>query len=129
MPHLKVHDETLFCERCGISFLWSAEEQKQAAAEAHAPDQPKPKGLLYCPGCRHLLPAADRQRGVVKWYSAQKRYGFITRRNAPELYVHGSALRSLRRLEPGDLVEFGLGTNERGPVAQAVDLLERGDGS
>ncbi|MFN8491242.1 MAG: cold shock domain-containing protein [Caldilineaceae bacterium] len=122
MANAKLQDETLFCERCGISFLWSVEEQKAVAATGEEAQPP-----LYCTGCRHLLAPASRERGLVKWYNAQKRYGFITRRNAPEIYVHGTELQDQRRLAPGDLVEFSLGTGDRGPLAQAVQVLEKAE--
>ena len=121
MSTIKKRDETLFCERCGISFLWSVEEQNQAVQANE--DTAKP--LRYCAGCRHLLPAEPRERGIVKWYNAHKRYGFITRRRDPELYMHGSQLQDQRRLFPGDLVEFRIGANERGPAAQDIQVLER----
>ncbi|CAN5695415.1 hypothetical protein BH10CHL1_BH10CHL1_24410 [soil metagenome] len=121
MSTIKKRDETLFCERCGISFLWSVEEQNQGVQA----DGQAAKVLRYCPGCRHMLPAESRERGLVKWYNAHKRYGFITRRHDPELYMHGSQLQDQRRLFPGDLVEFSLGANERGPAAQNIQVLER----
>ena len=122
MANAKSQDETLFCERCGISFLWSVEEQKAAAT---AGEEAKPP--LYCAGCRHLLATSGRERGMVKWYNVQKRYGFITRRNAPEIYVHGTELQEQRRLAPGDLVEFSVGSGDRGPLAQAVQVLEKAE--
>jgi CspA family cold shock protein len=120
MSERKKQDETLFCERCGISFLWIIEEQKQGEQSG----QPRRTPLL-CPGCRQLLPSSERERGLVKWYNGRKNYGFITRRSAPDLYVHGSALRNPQRLATGDLVEFSVGTSDRGPIAQDVRLLER----
>ena len=121
MSNFKQQDETLFCERCGVSFLWSVEEQKQQTAEHTGGFKPP----SHCPGCRQLLPADGRERGFVKWYNAQKRYGFITRRSAPEIYVHGSELLDQRRLAPGDLVEFSVGASERGPLAEVVQVLDR----
>ena len=130
----KAQDETLFCQRCGISFLWSVEEQNQAALDEplDAPAAMRPAKPLHCPGCRQLLPPADYERGLVKWYNSHKRYGFITRQHKPELYVHGSAIlpgsnstiSGGRRLAPGDLVEFRLGANERGEMAVDVRILE-----
>ncbi len=108
------HDETLYCARCGISFLWTVEEQKQPGAI-----EP-----LYCHGCRQLMPAAGRERGLVKWFDRRKHYGFIVRAGQPELYVHRSAVQSARLPRPGDLVEFGIETSERGPAAIAVTILE-----
>jgi CspA family cold shock protein len=122
MSGRKQQDETLFCERCGISFLWSTEEQKEAEQQPSRADEPR-----LCPGCRQLLPAPGRERGLVKWYNTRKHYGFITRRSSGELYLHGSALREPGRLVPGDLVEFTVGANERGSIATDVLVLERGN--
>jgi CspA family cold shock protein len=107
-------DEILYCARCGISFLWSQEEQKWAQGS------PAPK---HCAGCRQLLPADGRERGQVKWYDPRKQYGFIVRTGHPDLYVHRSALRSGRTLRPDDLVEFGIEQTERGPAATDVAVL------
>jgi CspA family cold shock protein len=72
-----------------------------------------------------LLPAPGRERGLVKFFNGRKRFGFITRRNGPEIYVHGSALEGASRLAEGDLVEFSLAQTERGPAADTVRILER----
>jgi CspA family cold shock protein len=109
-------DEILYCARCGISFLWTREEQKQP--NALAPQ--------HCPGCRQLLPAAGRERGLVKWYDRRKHYGFIIRAGKPEIYVHRSAIQSHRSLRPGDLVEFTVEESARGPAAVAVSLVVSG---
>lgn len=108
-------DETRYCERCGISFLWSIEEQHQRDPAAGA--------VLYCAGCRQLLPPLGRERGMVKWYNRQKGYGFITRHQQPDLYVHRTAVEQ-GRLQPDQLVEFAVGANEQGPAATVVVVLE-----
>jgi CspA family cold shock protein len=118
MSGRKQQDEMLYCERCGISFLWTVEEQKQCERAGETNRAPH-----LCPGCRHLLPEAVRERGLVKWFNTRKNYGFIVRRNGAELYVHGSALTEAIQLAPDDLVEFQLGANERGPTAQTVRRL------
>lgn len=110
-------DETRYCERCGISFLWPVEEQREGAA-------PPPQ---LCPGCRALLPTPGRERGVVKWYNVRRRYGFITRKGQTDLFVHGSALADVRRLAEGDLVEFSIAERDGGLAALDVELLARGD--
>lgn len=113
-------DESRFCERCGISFVWTIEEQKQAArSESVAPS--------LCPGCRTLLPPPGRERGQVKWYNARKRFGFIVRHAQPDLFVAGTAIRGRRALRPGDLVEFSVGANAGGPAADAVTVLAHPD--
>ncbi len=113
-------DGVLYCERCGISFLWTIEEQHQAAASGSSA-----RAATHCPGCRHLLPTADRERGLVKWYNQRKRYGFIARAEGNDLFAHGSEVQERKRLHPGDLVEFSVGHTDRGPAAQEIQLLQR----
>lgn len=108
-------DEIQYCARCGISFLWSQEEQKRAKESPSS---------LYCPGCRQLLPAAGKERGMVKWYDPRKQYGFIVRSGHPDIYVHRSALRSGRTLRPDDLVEFRVEQTDRGPAAVDVVVVQ-----
>jgi CspA family cold shock protein len=115
MPKLK--DEVRYCERCGISFLWTSEEQKQLANAGGGTTPTR------CPGCRHLLPAQGRERGVVKWFNLRKQYGFIVRRNQPEIYVHSSDVQSPAKLDEGDLVEFNVVETPRGLAAQQVQLI------
>jgi cold shock protein len=117
MMAAQYQDEIQYCAHCGISFLWSQEEQKRKEG-SRAP--------TLCPACRHLLPAEGRQRGQVKWYDPRKQYGFLTRTGQPDLYVHRSALQGSRPLRPGDLVEFSIVQTERGPAASdaAVVLQE-----
>jgi CspA family cold shock protein len=75
--------------------------------------------------CSRLAPAPDRRRGIVKWYSRAKGYGFITPTEGPDLFVHKSALDPARPvLRVGQLVEFSRTTTERGVQAEAVVVLE-----
>jgi CspA family cold shock protein len=121
----RIQDEIRYCDRCGISFLWPVEEQRaEAAVDAAQSAETLPAvPPRFCPGCRLLLPAPGRERGMVKWYSMRKRYGFVVRRDQPEIFVPGAALVGVRILQPGDLVEFSIGANEQGPVAQDVRLI------
>lgn len=104
-------DQLIRCAQCGTMFVWTPYEQASGA--------PKPTA---CPACRLLAPAAGRQRGVVKWFSRAKGYGFITPIAGPELFVHKSGLAAEQpSLRVGQLVEFGLAHGPRG--VQAVDLV------
>ena len=118
MSKPKQQDEILYCARCGISFVWTQEEQRQV--DGAGADKPP----LLCPGCRQLMPPADRARGMVKWYDPRKQYGFIVRAGQPDLYVHRSAVQSTRPLQPGDLVEFAVEATPRGPAADQVEIVE-----
>ncbi len=119
MADVKTKDDLLYCEHCAISFLWSSEEQKQQ------PEMPtKMPTTKFCPGCRRLLPSVGRERGLVKWFNHRKQFGFIVRRNAAEIFAPASEIQKPQRLNEGDLVEFSVGSSERGPVAQEIRLLQ-----
>lgn len=100
------------CAECGTMFAWTAGEQIAG---------PQP---ALCPACRLLVPASGRQRGLVKWYSRAKGYGFITPVVGPELFVHKSGLAEEQApLRAGQLVEFELVTTDRGAQAANVVVL------
>ena len=124
-------DQIQYCERCGISFLWSAEEQKAVHEATRAQVNGNPHGKsappIHCPSCRLLLPAPGRERGLVKWYNRRKRYGFLVRRDHPEIFAHGSDIDGASALRPGDLVEFSVAESERGLAAKAITVLDHGD--
>lgn len=68
---------------------------------------------------------AERETGTVKWFNTSKGYGFITRDQGTDIFVHYSAIRGegYRSLEEGQRVEFSVGKGEKGPQAQDVDLI------
>lgn len=63
--------------------------------------------------------------GKVKWFSAEKGYGFISPDDGSrDLFVHFSAIQSdgFRELHEGDEVEFDVGEGQKGPQAQNVTV-------
>ena len=66
-------------------------------------------------------------KGIVKFFNSAKGYGFIGRDDAPDVFVHYSAIQSsgYRTLKEGDEVEFDIvqGSNGR-PQADAVILVK-----
>jgi len=65
----------------------------------------------------------SRVNGIVKWFSDGKGYGFITRDESKDVFVHFSGIRAggPRSLSEGDKVEFSIETDQRGP--RATDLV------
>jgi CspA family cold shock protein len=63
--------------------------------------------------------------GTVKWFSAEKGYGFISREGGSDLFVHYSAINGsgYRTLEEGQAVEFEVTRGPKGDQAQNVTLL------
>ncbi len=62
-----------------------------------------------------------RERGRVKWFDAEKGYGFLVRPTGEDLFVHHSEVRGdPAALAPNDEVEYEVGRNDRGPNARRV---------
>ncbi len=68
---------------------------------------------------------AETETGTVKWFSAEKGYGFIAREGGDDVFVHHSELRmsGYRTLEEGQKVQFKVVQGQKGPQAQEVDLV------
>ena len=62
-----------------------------------------------------------RERGRVKWFDAEKGYGFLVRPTGEDLFVHHSEVQvDPSSLAPNDEVEYEVGRNDRGPNARSV---------
>lgn len=63
--------------------------------------------------------------GKVKWYNAEKGFGFIAREDGGDVHVHSSALPpGVTALKPGQRVEFGIADGRRGESALNVQVLD-----
>lgn len=62
--------------------------------------------------------------GKVKWFDVDKGFGFLSRDDGGDVFVHKAALPpGVDRLKPGDRVEFGVAAGRRGDQALSVRLL------
>ncbi len=62
------------------------------------------------------------QKGKVKWFNAEKGYGFIESENGGDVFVHFSAINmeGYKSLEEGTEVEFDVIDGAKGPQAANV---------
>jgi CspA family cold shock protein len=63
--------------------------------------------------------------GTVKFFNAEKGYGFISRQDGDDVFVHFSNIQGTgyRSLEQGQQVEFEVGPGRKGDEAQNVRVL------
>ena len=62
------------------------------------------------------------EQGTVKWFNADKGFGFITREDGSDVFVHFSAIQGegFKTLDEGQHVTFYVEESERGPQAANV---------
>ncbi|AEJ24356.1 cold shock protein [Streptococcus equi subsp. zooepidemicus SzS31A1] len=63
-------------------------------------------------------------QGTVKWFNAEKGFGFISTENGQDVFAHFSAIQSdgFRSLDEGQKVTFDVEDGQRGP--QAVNITK-----
>jgi CspA family cold shock protein len=65
--------------------------------------------------------------GTVKWFNADKGYGFIAPESGEDVFVHYSAIQmsGYRSLEEGQVVEFDIAQGPKGAQAANVRPVEQ----
>lgn len=65
---------------------------------------------------------SEREQGTVKWFNDAKGFGFITREDGPDVFVHFRAVegKGFKSLVEGQRVSFTVTEGPKGPQAEAV---------
>ena len=62
--------------------------------------------------------------GVVKWFSDQKGFGFITKEDGTDVFVHYSSIQAdgFKSIQEGQKVSFDVVQGQKGPAATNVTI-------
>jgi len=67
------------------------------------------------------------ERGTVKWFNSEKGFGFISREQGSDVFVHYNSIQNkggFRTLHEGQLVEFTVTQGPKGAQANDVIVIE-----
>ena len=72
-------------------------------------------------------PQGDRERGKVKWFNFTKGFGFISREQGDDVFVHYRSIRGKgrRTLYEGQEVEFIVTEGDKGYQAEDVEIISK----
>lgn len=72
--------------------------------------------------CQAHEEETQMEKGRVKWFNAEKGFGFIEREGGDDVFVHFSAIQSegFKSLDEGQEVTFEVEQGQRGPQASNV---------
>ena len=64
--------------------------------------------------------------GTVKWFSAEKGYGFITTEDGQDIFAHFSQVQKegFKTLEEGQAVTFDIVDSDKGQQAENIEIAE-----
>ncbi len=68
---------------------------------------------------------AEREKGTVKWFNPKKGFGFVSRSDGDDVFVHFTSITGdgYRTLEEGEQIEFEVTTSQKGLEAKDIKRL------
>jgi len=78
------------------------------------------------PARRTASDDSAREQGQVKWFNVSKGFGFITKDDGEEIFVHFRSIRGegRRSLRDGQRVSFVVAQSDKGPQAEDVEGID-----
>jgi CspA family cold shock protein len=72
------------------------------------------------------LEEKEMAKGIVKWFNAEKGFGFIQGESEKDVFVHFQdiQMKGYKRLDPGDKVEYELEETSKGACARNVKKIK-----
>jgi len=104
-----------------------AQVAKSAQRQSATPVEPEEDEPQYDDEEEDIIDPNDgREEGEVKWFNTNKGYGFITRDNGEDVFVHFRAIRGRgpRMLTEGQIVRYYVIENDRGLQADDVSIID-----
>ena len=97
----------------------------QQRAKAEKPARPASKKKAQSSGNK-AQNSGDREEGEVKWFNTSKGFGFITKDDGEEIFVHFRSIlgEGRRGLRDGQRVSFREAQSDKGPQAEDVEPLD-----
>jgi len=101
---------------------WSLEEQREQNPQVRTSAAPLAISIQQIQnkdGCNTM------EQGTVKWFNDAKGYGFISRQNGEDVFVHYSAIQNegFRSLKEGQAVQFNVVKGPKGWQAENVTAV------
>ncbi len=119
MPY---RDMWTVCQKCDRQFVFTVEEQRRLEAAGLPLDAPK-----LCPDCSQVEEMTPGpHEGVIKWFSAEKGYGFLVQPSGSEIFFHRRSVVSgtVEQLNEGVRVRYMVEQSVKGPQAAEVVVLD-----
>lgn len=110
-----------------LSARLSLRPARQRSARDPAKTRPAKRESAPKPGSTAGNQSTQRETGQVKWFNASKGFGFITRENGEDIFVHFRSIRGdgHRVLKDGQRVEFSVSVGDKGLQADDVMAISR----
>lgn len=112
-------DTLVTCQECSKQFIFPVEKQRLIAEQRGSVQIP-----TLCEACTGRVKYAGKLHGRIKWFRADKGYGFIVEDGGREIFFHKDGVLALEGVQPpleeGQEVLYEVMETQKGPQAFRV---------